>query len=517
MKQRLMLSATATSSIFPTIEGRAVCPHSERQGVLFRTASQSRVNIFLFLMISIPLLTSGGCGPVANEYKYSDYPVARTEPPEVVWNSHLAYEKGYIPFGKLVVKGSKETALSEAAKRGASIVQLRETEIYSGTSSLSYSHSTHIYKGQSTRYYDVESGVKSEGGFYVLMFKEAPARADQEGLDACWEPSEDFSNICWLSDVEGYLKRGATITEPLVQRFISYICYGYKADRLADETLLSLYSDIETLRLLIKEGASVNSKSYRNDVSPLAMVNRAIDGVGEKHGVVVPSKVTWENQPKTSEWGKTKASPGGVLAFWLEMKRILVSAGATAPDDAARQQRVKVQRLSTAVANGDIASAKTALSLGADPNSTAGDGIPALLLATEKGDIAMMRILLEAGANPNGLGYSNSDERSALLLATEKGDLAMMRILIKAGANVELPDRNSGTPLKAATQEANLEAMRILLEAGANPNGRGGKKYGLTPMSWVRIKRAMYKNNPTRHPQRDWEAVIKVLEEAGAQ
>jgi hypothetical protein len=96
----------------------------------------------------------------------------------------------------------------------------------------------------------------------------------------------------------------------------------------------------------------------------------------------------------------------------------------------------------------------------------------ALLDATRQGDVATMRTLLTAGADPNG----EVDGDTPLVIAATRGDPDPVSLLLESGAKVNGRDAIGTTPLFAATLNGNERVVAILIAKGADvdaklPNG----------------------------------------------
>jgi ankyrin repeat protein/mono/diheme cytochrome c family protein len=119
-----------------------------------------------------------------------------------------------------------------------------------------------------------------------------------------------------------------------------------------------------------------------------------------------------------------------------------------------------------AAVSGDLATMRTLLEAGANPNARNLRQAAALHWAA--GDVGKTRLLLERGADVNA---KTAEGRSALYLAAMRpAGTEVLRVLLENGADPESKDLTGRTPLMAAAANGNLEAMRLLVERGAKVN-----------------------------------------------
>jgi ankyrin repeat protein len=164
-----------------------------------------------------------------------------------------------------------------------------------------------------------------------------------------------------------------------------------------------------------------------------------------------------------------------------------------------------------AARNGDLATVRSLLGRGADPNEAAPDGstavhwavhrdnlemvnallgagakpglvtrykIAPLTLAAQNGNAALVERLLDAGADPNTV---SEEGQTALMTAARNGSVAVVRALVRRGAQVGLAEAFRGqTALMFAAGEGNTAAAELLLEVGADLKERS--KGGFTPL-----------------------------------
>ena len=118
---------------------------------------------------------------------------------------------------------------------------------------------------------------------------------------------------------------------------------------------------------------------------------------------------------------------------------------------------------------------KAMLSVGSLIDAKDGQGITALLRASERGDVDAVKALLAANADPNITGGLVKNPLRAAASTRSPQHLEVLRLLIASGANIDIESKSklgdaTSTPLIEASRTGNLEAVRELLLAGANVN-----------------------------------------------
>lgn len=120
-----------------------------------------------------------------------------------------------------------------------------------------------------------------------------------------------------------------------------------------------------------------------------------------------------------------------------------------------------------AVAKKDIAGARAALDKGADVNSMAANGFPALLTAAMNVQEEMVAMLLEKGADANGRIYSGY---TPLMRAASEGSMKMANALLEKGADVNRRTTSGLSALIGAAGNGRTEIVRMLVDKGAEVN-----------------------------------------------
>ncbi|MFN0134891.1 MAG: ankyrin repeat domain-containing protein [Phycisphaerae bacterium] len=120
-----------------------------------------------------------------------------------------------------------------------------------------------------------------------------------------------------------------------------------------------------------------------------------------------------------------------------------------------------------AVEAGDIASLRSLLDEGADPNFKTSYGETPLFLAINRhhDDVAML--LLDAGADANATA---DDGATPLFWAARHGRVNMVARLLEWSANVHASRDGVVPPLAIAVTNGHTEVVRLLLRNGADPD-----------------------------------------------
>ena len=131
----------------------------------------------------------------------------------------------------------------------------------------------------------------------------------------------------------------------------------------------------------------------------------------------------------------------------------------------------EAQSLYDAAKRGDLASVARLLKQGGNPDVKDGDGVTALMYASEQGHAKVVEFLLKQGANPNiqDSGYG----MTALMVSAAEGHAEVVRLLLDAKADVNMKDNNLGaTALLGAAEYGYIEIIEALIASGADVNAR---------------------------------------------
>jgi uncharacterized protein len=155
----------------------------------------------------------------------------------------------------------------------------------------------------------------------------------------------------------------------------------------------------------------------------------------------------------------------------------LLEAGA---DPDAKEKNGEQTALMWAAAGGYSAVTEELVRYKADVNARSKSGSTALMFAA-RGDLASVRTLLDAGADPN---LAIPDWKgTALIIASTMGQPAIVEALLNKGADIHYRDDNSFTALHAAVRDSDygedreqraraVATVKVLLAHGADPNAR---------------------------------------------
>ena len=120
-----------------------------------------------------------------------------------------------------------------------------------------------------------------------------------------------------------------------------------------------------------------------------------------------------------------------------------------------------------AARNGDVATVRSLLASGVDPDTTASDGSTAVHWAAHRNHLEILDVLLSAGASPDVLSRYDV---APLTLAAQNGNAELMERLLDAGASPDTVSEEGQTALMTASRNGSLDAVRVLLRRGAKVN-----------------------------------------------
>jgi len=161
---------------------------------------------------------------------------------------------------------------------------------------------------------------------------------------------------------------------------------------------------------------------------------------------------------------------------WLTMVSLLGVATLVA---AASPLTVAPSPVADAAMRGDIATVRSLLKQGVNPNPAQGDGMTALHWAAEHGDSSLADILLRARANVKAVTRIGS--YTPLHIASKNGSASVVKALLKAGSDPNAATTGGATALHFAAASGNVDAVSALLDHGANANARESE-WGQTPL-----------------------------------
>ncbi len=120
-----------------------------------------------------------------------------------------------------------------------------------------------------------------------------------------------------------------------------------------------------------------------------------------------------------------------------------------------------------AVLDGDEEKVRAALLRRENPNQTANNGTPLLIVAVQQGSLPVVETLLKGGAIVDSM---DREGYTALLRAAEKGDVDIVEILLRRNARTNVQTRQGMTALIIASRLGYPEIVKLLLDKKADPN-----------------------------------------------
>jgi ankyrin repeat protein len=132
------------------------------------------------------------------------------------------------------------------------------------------------------------------------------------------------------------------------------------------------------------------------------------------------------------------------------------------------------EQLYSAIASRNIASARAALSAGADPNALAAAGKSMLGYAvSEPASFELFRLLLDHGATAS---EANRAIHDPLYIAATAGNVAICKELIDRGAKIDRTNQVGGTALHVAAMNGRADVCQLLVDGGADVHMEGNAR-----------------------------------------
>jgi ankyrin repeat protein len=309
--------------------------------------------------------------------------------------------------------------------------------------------------------------------------------------------------------------------EDLAQLLIAKGADVHAGDEPAGNTPLHLaaqYGHVAVAKVLVAAGADVNAGNTR-DRTPMHDAVSGLGGTSDLDGRLAVARLLISRGANINarERGSGRTPIDEAAASSIDranserMTELLLASGASA--ETADPQRASA--LQQAVAQGSVATVRSLLDHGADPNSADRDST-SLATAAYMGQIDVVTLLLDRGADASRTvsgsrlegdgaplsmaftpmkGIRDRDAKSlriaTLLLdrgaaidardrqgrtvlhgVAERGQLAAAELLLSRRAAVDLADASGMTPLHLAVKEGHAAVASLLLEKGADARAR---------------------------------------------
>lgn len=206
--------------------------------------------------------------------------------------------------------------------------------------------------------------------------------------------------------------------------------------------------DAEAIEALLKGDPALVEIRDANGVTPLLLAlyqgRRDAAGMIYKHKVTldvfeasavgdvkqIAARVT-EDPKSVNAFAKDGFYPLGLAAFFGHSDAVALLLKSGADPKAVAKNDMRVQPLHAAVAQRSVASVKSLLAAGADPNARQQGGFTPLLAAAAKGDLEIVKLLVLNGADPNG---KNDAGATPLTLAQARRHKDVIAFLEAKGA-----------------------------------------------------------------------------------
>lgn len=271
------------------------------------------------------------------------------------------------------------------------------------------------------------------------------------------------------------------------------VFYKYQTERLTGEQMIDIFGELIKLTLrvdilriaieqkdahmvefLLGQGAS-STASYNDGYTPLTLAQAKLLEVQAVHGKKIKkplAQLMWrEIMPKTQVVIQFRT----IVSF---LKNAIEKRFAYLKPDEIMYHQIDGEQtykypLIWAVKYNNIAAARAALNLGANPNPT-GNELAALVVAIREKNTDMVKLLLAQGADPN---YEEpSFGLTAVVLAALYDVPEIMQILVDRGAHVNKRNQHERLPIDAInfiapsaayTTKQKQQAIALLQKFGA--------------------------------------------------
>lgn len=226
-------------------------------------------------------------------------------------------------------------------------------------------------------------------------------------------------------------------------------------------------NDEESCRLLVANGANIDSTEYEYDNTPLMIALKsgreelAEYFIHENCDVSIPDISGWYPLHFAAKFGFNS----------------IVETIVKITEDVNVRSYENVTPLHMAVQSGNLDTVELLLKHNADPDARTLDDWSALHIAVHENHEGIVVALLKAGADINIVDKEN---QIPLHIATRKGFFGLAECLISKGSLLNAKNKHGRAPLHAACQNGHLEMCYLLVDKGANVNIKDND--GWTPL-----------------------------------
>ncbi len=225
---------------------------------------------------------------------------------------------------------------------------------------------------------------------------------------------------------------------------------SYKGEDIDFDLILAIYNNkIDSVRLLLKQGANANAASYYDDVHTL------IYAVDNNNSKMVELLINWgANINYKSKYGDF-AFINAVNNNKIEIINILLQYGVdiNATDDK------KISALHYSVGNNNYKLSKLLISKGANVNSKSHDSNTPLDLAIITNNIKLVKLLINANANIN---TKDSKKNTPLIIASQYNYIYLVDYLLKNNADYKAINNFGDNAFSVAVRNGNIEITEMI-------------------------------------------------------
>ncbi|XP_069670726.1 uncharacterized protein [Periplaneta americana] len=226
-------------------------------------------------------------------------------------------------------------------------------------------------------------------------------------------------------------------------------------------------SHVNVVQFLIESGADVNAYDDELDNSPIftAAQQANVDVVRlltDKGADVNPCNIY------------------GEIPMFAAARRGHVGVVGLLMDQGAHVNACNVRGESpifAAAERGHVGVVRLLMDQGADVNLCNKSVESPIFAAAKGGDVDIVRLLLDKG---NDINARNARGESPIFAAARQGNLGVVRLLMDNGADVNVCNRSGKSPIFVAAEESNVDIVRLLMDKGNDINARNERGESLT-------------------------------------